>query len=204
MADTNAESTADQQPPASREFLTPGLAILIPLIIGAALLVVGIKLSHRFVTARQQNETREHLEKARGLLRKSLDSLREKDYPAAESWAGQAVALVPDLATGYVFRAEGRAGQGKQKSALADYTRALQLDPDTMDAYNAFYGRGQVHARLGMHNEAVEDFSAALKLQPHRAEGYLSRAAARKRLGDMDGYERDLRRAKELGLSVVE
>lgn len=199
MTDTENTSRPTGATVVAREFLTPGMAIAIPLILGSAVLVVAILASHRLVSHQREEDARQRLEEARGLLRESLDQMKNGNYTAAEHAANAAVDLVPDLAIAYIFRAESRTHLNRLQEAVADYTRSLDLEVDPMDVYNACYGRGVAHAQLGLHEEAVKDFSRALELQPHRAEGYISRAASRKRLGDAEGSEQDLQRARELG-----
>jgi tetratricopeptide (TPR) repeat protein len=50
------------------------------------------------------------------------------------------------------------------KQALANYNKAIQLNPHSADAY---YGRGNVYATMGIFDQAAKDFEKALKINPH-------------------------------------
>jgi tetratricopeptide (TPR) repeat protein len=62
---------------------------------------------------------------------------------------------------------------GKSEEAMAEYEKALALDP-----YNAqaLYGRGLIYQGEKQHEKAIEDFSAAHGLTPQRAEPLVGRA----------------------------
>ena len=49
------------------------------------------------------------------------------------------------------------------EAALADYNRALQLDPEYALAY---YGRALVHEALGNQEQAFADYDQAIQLEP--------------------------------------
>ena len=76
-------------------------------------------------------------------------------------------------AQGYAARGQALARSGKTDEALAEFERALALDP-----YNAraLYGRGLIHQGERKHQQAIEDFSAANGLKPQRIEPLLARA----------------------------
>lgn len=67
------------------------------------------------------------------------------------------------------------ARSGKRGEALAEFEKALALDP-----YNAqaLYGRGLIYQGDKQHEKAVEDFTAAHGLTPQRAEPLVARAAS--------------------------
>jgi Tfp pilus assembly protein PilF len=67
------------------------------------------------------------------------------------------------------------ARSGKREEALAEFEKALALDP-----YNAqaLYGRGLIHQGEKQHEKAIEDFTAAHGLTPQRAEPLVARAAS--------------------------
>jgi len=65
------------------------------------------------------------------------------------------------------------ARSGKIEEALAEFEKALAIDP-----YNAqaLYGRGLIYQGEKQHQQAIEDFSAAHGLTPQSAEPLIGRA----------------------------
>ena len=76
-------------------------------------------------------------------------------------------------AQGYATRGQVLAKSGNNEEALAEFERALALDP-----YNvrALYGRGLIRQAEKEHQQAIEDFTAANGLSPQKAEPLLARA----------------------------
>ena len=68
---------------------------------------------------------------------------------------------------------------GEPERAIADYVRALELDP--RDAY-AHRNKGVARTRLGRLGEAMQEFAAAVELKPDYAEAYGSRAEILRRM----------------------
>lgn len=78
-------------------------------------------------------------------------------------------------AQGYTTRGLTLAKSGKSEEALAEFDRALTLDP-----YNAqaLYGRGLIYQADKRHEQAIADFTAANGLTPQRVEPLLARATS--------------------------
>ncbi|WFU16096.1 tetratricopeptide repeat protein [Bradyrhizobium sp. CB3481] len=78
-------------------------------------------------------------------------------------------------AQGYTARGQALAKSGKAEQALAEFDRALALDP-----YNvpALYGRGLIYQAEKQHEQAITDFTAANGLNPQRVEPLLARATS--------------------------
>lgn len=78
-------------------------------------------------------------------------------------------------AQGFAARGQALAKAGKSEEALAEFDRALSLDP-----YNvpALLGRGLVHQADKRHEQAIADFTAANGLAPQRVEPLLARATS--------------------------
>lgn len=76
-------------------------------------------------------------------------------------------------AQGYATHGQVLAKSGNNEEALAEFERALALDP-----YNvrALYGRGLIRQTEKEHQQAIEDFTAANGLSPQKAEPLLARA----------------------------
>jgi tetratricopeptide (TPR) repeat protein len=69
---------------------------------------------------------------------------------------------------------------GKCEEAIADYTRAIALDPNLEDAYN---NRGICLFDLGKYDDAVADCNKAIELDPNYVNPYFVRGQALDELG---------------------
>ena len=69
-----------------------------------------------------------------------------------------------DLIKALIARGALFARHDQVDRAIADYSRALQLDPTLADIFNA---RGELWLRKGDKPKAVQDFGAALKIDPN-------------------------------------
>jgi tetratricopeptide (TPR) repeat protein len=76
-------------------------------------------------------------------------------------------------AQGYAAHGQVLAKSGNNEEALAEFERALALDPYSV---RALYGRGLVRQAEKEHQQAIEDFTAANGLSPQKAEPLLARA----------------------------
>lgn len=100
---------------------------------------------------------------------------KEKPQPIAEQPTDNISARSVSDSQGYATRGQVLAKSGKTEEALAEFDRALALDP-----YNvaALYGRGLVYQVDKQHQQAIADFTAANGLTPQRVEPLLGRAAS--------------------------
>lgn len=97
------------------------------------------------------------------------------------------------LVTATVAIAQPSCGGG----AIADYTRAIEIDPVLTSSFN---GRGNARAAQGNVEEAIADFSRAIELNPDYALAYGNRGVAYQGLQRYRESLSDLNRAIELGL----
>ena len=86
-------------------------------------------------------------------------------------------------------------GRHLYQRALAEYGKAIQLDPDYAEAY---YRRGLARLKHGEPQFAVDDFSTTLSLDPDNAHAYLFRGRAYHELGDALHAEEDRTKALDL------
>lgn len=78
-------------------------------------------------------------------------------------------------AEGYAAQGQALARSGRAGEALAQFDKALELDPYNVHALN---GRGFIHQGEKRHAEAVEDFTAVHGLVPQRADPLVARATS--------------------------
>lgn len=82
-----------------------------------------------------------------------------------------------DLAIVYFNRGAAHDRKGDLGAAVADYTRAADLNPDDAETYAV---RGAVFQRMGRRDEAMADFSHAITLDPDGDVPYLLNAYFRR------------------------
>lgn len=85
-------------------------------------------------------------------------------------------------------------------AGLADYTRAIDLDPGIPDYY---LERGNLLAALGRTAEATADYESAMRLSPPYPEPYYNRSELRFAAGDLTGALADLDYVLELDPDFV-
>lgn len=86
-------------------------------------------------------------------------------------------AAKPDLIKALIARGALYARHGQIDRAIADDSRALELDPMLADVFNA---RGELWLKKGDKPKAVQDFGAALKIDPNHEKARTNhRAMAR-------------------------
>ena len=87
----------------------------------------------------------------------------------------------------------------KHEKAIMHYSRALELKPDYVDAYNA---RGAIFAMWGKIDHALKDFSMAVKLKPDYFVAYLNRGVVHRSDGRYEQALKDFGKVIELQPSV--
>ncbi|MBI4844392.1 MAG: tetratricopeptide repeat protein [Nitrospirae bacterium] len=114
-------------------------------------------------------------------------------------WSYQ-IRLHPDkVPIAYTNRGIEYAKQGQTELALADYNKAVGVDPKYVKAYN---NRGVAYASLKRYKEAIADYDIAIRLNPKLAEAYSNRGVAYGMLGDSEKTIRDCGRAIELNPGI--
>ncbi len=96
-----------------------------------------------------------------------------------------------DLAGMYSNRGSAQKALGRLEPALADYERAIALDPGLVIAYN---NRGQALVEKGDLKRAVADYTQALRLNPEYPSPYFNRSVAYERLGELEKARKDAER----------
>lgn len=80
-----------------------------------------------------------------------------------------------NMAMIYVNRGSAYGDKQDYARAIADYSKALQLNPNYADAY---YSRGTVYLRMNDNDRAIADISQTLRLNPNHAYAYYNRGLA--------------------------
>ena len=79
--------------------------------------------------------------------------------------------------------------------AIANYDKAIQLEPDYTDAY---INRGIAKIRLGQHFAAISDYDKAIQRKPDHAEAYYNRGVAKGALSEYFAAISDFDKAIQL------
>lgn len=101
----------------------------------------------------------------------------------------------PEHAISYDYRGETYELLGRKEEALADYTRAIAVEPGFIDSY--IY-RGNLLNALGRHGEALNDFDEAIKRGGERAGTYNYRGVTHFHLKEYKLAEEDFMAAIRL------
>jgi curved DNA-binding protein CbpA len=83
----------------------------------------------------------------------------------------------------------------KYQEAIADYTEAIDLNPQLVEAY---YQRGFAQSQVSNNREAFADYTAALKLNANLPEIYYYRGLTRFKLANINGSLEDFNQALAL------
>ena len=82
----------------------------------------------------------------------------------------------PQLNASEYFERGNRAVQrGDFQAAINDYTRAIDLQPDSA---NAYYNRGIAYENIGEYESAIDDYTRAIEIEPNHAATYNNRGVA--------------------------
>lgn len=123
----------------------------------------GISINPKYVAA-YQHRAEAYL--ALGMYREAIDD------------ATQAITLEPEKPQPemLLLRGKAQAGEKKLNPALEDLNKALELNPDLVDAY---VERGIVFMQARRFDDAIGDLNRAIELAPQNAKAYAMRASAK-------------------------
>ena len=158
-------------------------------------------------------------ESAEGYVERAKTLSEEGLYPEAIDHLSAALEMDPQSAEAFFLRGRAHYGYGGQMSkeltgqapeavpflpaevaeqmelAVADYTSAIELDPEYAKAYN---NRGNAYASLGDLDRALEDYDKALELDESLDLTYYNRGLIYYRLRDYEAAIPDLETYLEL------
>jgi tetratricopeptide (TPR) repeat protein len=95
----------------------------------------------------------------------------------------------------FLKRGENKRNNDDIIGAIADFTQAIKLKPDYVEAY---YLRGGLLQSTDNKAGALADYNQAIKLNPKFADAYLGRISLRKAAGDLKGELAELVKYAEL------
>ena len=99
----------------------------------------------------------------------------------------------------YDDRGVAYAMAAKHDRAVADFTKAIEINPRDALAYSL---RGTTYRDKGIYERAIADYTKAIYLDGRFAEAYVGRATVYYKKGDYDQAWASIRRAQSLGLQV--
>ena len=92
-------------------------------------------------------------------------------------------------------QARGKEAIGDYLGAIADYSKAIELEPEIAALY---YNRGTTESELGKYRDALADYSKAIELDPGFGDAYHNRGGTKFRLKDTAGAIKDYTKAVEI------
>lgn len=115
-------------------------------------------------------------------------------YKEAKQVLDRAIELNPGFYS-YLLRGVASTYLDDNKSALADFNKAIELQPDYADTYKM---RGSTRFLFADYQGAISDFTKAIELQPKIAENYAQRGRFYAISGDYPTGIKDFTKAIEL------
>jgi tetratricopeptide (TPR) repeat protein len=98
-------------------------------------------------------------------------------------------------AESYFQRGLERYRAGDTDGAIADFTAALEHDPDPRLAAAIYLHRGAAYDNP---HDSIADYSEAIRLNPEYVQAYYNRGFVRGQLGDYEGAIADFTRVLQL------
>ncbi len=119
-------------------------------------------------------------------------SLLPMKYPeqAIKLFSGE-IAVAPSMPDAYAYRAQAYGKLSRHAEALADYDKALEIDPAHANGRSRKM-RGTMNMYLGRTDDAIDDFTKAIDLAPDNSFIYLERAKAYIAKQDFDSAATDM------------
>ena len=110
------------------------------------------------------------------------------------------IAAEPNNAGAFVLRGNALQSLDRRSEALADYTRAIEIDPNTVHAYEAYFSRAAIFYRNFEFAKALTDMEKVFELNPNPGQALIFsiRGGIYERLGKKDEAIADYRRALAL------
>ncbi len=139
------------------------------------------------------------LDTSRNYFNKALLLVKAGNHQAAISLLDLAIRLDPKYVDAYVARASIEEKNGNLKSALLDYSYALNIKQSD----KIYYQRGTIEFALKAFPEAIRDFTAAIELNPLFARAYNQRGLVFFANNMLSEAKNDFIRAYELNDKIL-
>lgn len=127
---------------------------------------------------------------------------KAKDYAGSAAAYTRAMAIDPDGAEFYFGRGRANMQLNNNPQAIADYTKAIQLEASsTNSAANlsvAYHNRGLLYGMAGKNALAIADLTQAIKIRPEYASAYKVRGLVYQKMGNAAAARKDLETAEKL------
>ncbi len=117
------------------------------------------------------------------LTARALEGLEAQNFDLAEALLDHVVGLSPNFAQGYALRGAARSASEDQAGAIADFSRAIELEPRHFEARIAL---AEIMLAGGDTRGAYDMLQKALEWNPHEPHG---RDRARTLRQKLDGQE---------------
>ncbi|MBP7861291.1 tetratricopeptide repeat protein [bacterium] len=123
---------------------------------------------------------------------KGVELVNKKNYSQALEPLRRAIEQDPSDSISVYNRGQAYRNLGKNKEAIADYTRYLEMAPDDAENYLVYHNRGVCYNAAGDYNNAIADFDQVLAQQSSYQNSYLERAEAYLNRAQDGDYDRAL------------
>lgn len=140
-----------------------------------------------------------NIKDSREYLNKAMELIKTGDSKTATLFLDSAIRLDPKYVDAYVARASIAERNGNLKSAILDYTHAINIKP----YYKLFYDRGVLELALKSFAEAARDFTNAIQLNPQFARAYSDRGVAFLANNMLDEAKNDFTQAFNLNNNIL-
>lgn len=130
------------------------------------------------------------------LIAKGDEFYGAKNYTEAIKIFTQAIALEPNFAKAYWYRADSHREIKQYEEALSDYTIAIDLEPKNAKFRKL---RGDTYYNMKQYDKAEKDYTKGIEIDPKNATLWLYRGDCYSHVNQKDKACNDYKKAQELG-----
>ena len=135
------------------------------------------------------------------LLDDGYDLYASEKYEAAIAKFNQAELVDSTNSETYLLRGLCQHALGQTRLAVEDLEKAIQYDPEYVEAYQQL---GYIYLVSQAPDRAIKAFDKAIELDPTNAEIYVNRGTAKCMNDDKEGAVADWAKAKAMGIGYTE